>query len=177
MNIPLALAWILIFVVLIILVIISFRNIKVTVDTSKGLYTLNLSKSPCYPNGTIYDLPDNLPNQCCVNGEGVVTSQRIYTIPVSNQTMIVDLTPVYFADACLGFCSSIDPISGNCKDSLAGNNAYSTCIKTLNPTRKVSIGSIEEQCPEPSLPVARIGDTPYYAVSSYTINCPTTVSC
>ena len=176
MNIPLALAWILIFLVLIILVIVSFRSIKTTVDTSKGIYTLNLSKSPCYPNGTLNDLPDNLPGRCCVNGEGVVTSQRIYKLS-NNQTMIVDLTPVYFADACLGFCSSINPTTGNCNDSLKGINPYSTCMNTLNPTRKVSVGSIQEQCPEPSLPVARLDNTPYYAVSSYIENCANTVPC
>ena len=176
MNIPLALAWILVFIVLIVLVIISFRNIKVTVDTSKGIYTLDLNKSPCYPNGTILDLPENIPNQCCVNGEGVTTSQRLYTLS-NNQTMIIDLTPVYFAEACLGFCQVIDPTSGNCTDSLSGVNPYSTCMNTLNPTRKVSVGAIQEQCPEPSLPVARIDNTPYYAVSAYTVNCSTTTTC
>lgn len=176
MNIPLSLAWVIVFIVLIVLVIISFRNIKVNVDTSKGVYTLDLSKNPCYPNGSLSDLPTNLPNQCCVNGQGVTTSQRIYTLS-NQQTMIVDITPVYFADACLGFCSLINPVNGNCTDSLTGINPYSICMDTLNPTTKVSVGDIKQQCPEPSLPVARIDNTPYFAVSAYLGNCATTVAC
>lgn len=176
MNIPLAIAWIIVIIVLIVLVIISFRTISTTVDVSKGIYTLDLSKDPCYPNGTILDLPDNLPNQCCVNGEGVATSQRLYTLS-NNQTMIVDIIPMYFVEACLGFCKNIDPSTGNCTDSITGINPYSTCINTLNPTTKVSVGSIMEQCPEPSLPVARLDNTPYYAVSAYTVNCANTTSC
>jgi hypothetical protein len=182
MNIPILILFIILFIMVIVIGILSFRNIKVISDNEKGIYVLDLSQTPCYPNGSISGLTGIGGTGCCVVN-GVTTSRRIFTIS-SNQQMLVDTTPVFFADVCLEFCQTFDTVKNRCTDSITGSGPYAQCINALNPINSSTTDSIATRCTQPSLPVARVGDTPYYAVEVYipptssdTGNCPSIVSC
>lgn len=151
----------------------GYKNI-LQVNDSKNKYVLDLNFISCYPDNDIENLPQ-LSNQCCVINGGK-TTQRPFTIPNVNLPVIVDTVPIPYEQACIGFCKNIDTSSGNCLDSTSGNNisTYGICVNTLKPAMGCSLSS---------LPVARDGQTPYYAVNvqqtaTNTINnCSITSTC
>lgn len=183
MNIPIIVLFVILFIMLVLFGILSFRNIKVISDNEKGVYVLDLSDTPCYPQGSISNLVDISDNQCCVVDGTTTTKRQVFITPI-NQTMLVDSTPVFFADVCLEFCQSYNVKNNRCNDSITGSGPYAKCINALNPINVTVTDSITSQCTQPSLPVARVGDTPYYAVETYIKttpndpgNCPITVQC
>ena len=172
MNTPLILLWIFIFAGLVVLTILSLRNIN-QVSESKNVFTLNTNFSPCYPNNNVNELVSTN-NQCCVF-EGATTTQQ--TTFVDGLNFIIDTVPTVATEVCLSYCKNINQATGACKDSPVydpnkTDNEYALCLYTLNPPN---------QCTFASRPIAQRNGTPYFAVTEFITgdsgNCPQLVSC
>jgi hypothetical protein len=165
-NIPFLILWIIIIFLLVFLGYQGFRNVS-ELNESKNTYVLDTTDITCYPNGSVENLP-KVQNTCCkING--VITTKRPFNISSYNLPVIVDSVPIPFSDACYGFCSNIDPITGVCQDTFNISMPYSRCIQATIPVSQeingTTITSNTQGCITSSLPVARVGLTPYYIQS------------
>jgi hypothetical protein len=175
-NIAFIILWVIVFGALAYLILQATRNIR-EINESKNTYILNTNDISCYPNGDINNLP-SVGNKCCVvNGQK--TTQRPFTIPYYNLNVIVDTIVTPYADACYGFCTDTDPVSGECKDDLTVQNPYTQCIQALIPVSQtidgklfaskseVSFGNYVDiqGCTTAALPVAQTNNNPYYVVN------------
>ncbi len=162
-NIAFLILWIIIIILLIFLGYQGFRNVS-EVNESKKTYVINTNDISCYPSGNIENLPQ-VGNTCCVIN-GVTTTQRPFTILGYDLPVIVDIDSIPFTDACYGFCSNINTLTGACRDTPNVNNPYGRCIQSIIPVSQVvndtTITSNTQGCITSSLPVARLGLTPYY---------------
>jgi hypothetical protein len=162
-NIAFLILWIIIIGLLIFLGYQGFRNVS-EINESKNTFVLNTNNLSCYPGGNVENLPV-VSNLCCVVN-GAVTTQRPFTIPAYDLSVIVDTTPIPFSDACYGFCQKIDPVTGACGDVPDINEPYGRCLQATVPvSQKVNgttITSNNQGCITSSLPVARLGLNPYY---------------
>ena len=162
-NIAFVILWIIIVILLIFLGYQGFRNVS-EINESKRTYVLNINDISCYPNGNIEDLPA-VGNTCCVIN-GAITTQRPFEIPGYDLSVIVDTNSIPFSDACYGFCSNINTLTGTCQDTPDMSNPYGKCIQALVPVSQVingtTITSNAQGCITSSLPIARLNTTPYY---------------
>ena len=166
-NIAFLILWIIIILLLIFLGYQGFRNVS-EVNESKKTYVLNTNDISCYPNGNVEDLPQ-VGNTCCVIN-GVTTTKRPFNVPGYDLPVIVDTISIPFSDACYGFCNKIDPVTGECQDTLTDiNTLYGKCIQATIPVTQLvngtTVTSNAQGCITSSLPIARLDLTPYYIQS------------
>jgi hypothetical protein len=167
MNFALIIALLIIFILLIVSIVVLFKNVNETI-TEKGAYVLDINQEPCYPNGDINNL--SLVNQdciCTVND----TQTNTYAYTKNGLNFILSDIPIYFMEVCQSFCTTFDT-KGKCTDSPTGTGSYAVCINTLTPITYTNESAVNTRCTQPSLPLARINDTPYYAVAKYAPNAP-----
>ena len=167
MNFALVIAILLILILLIVCVVVLFKNVNNTI-TEKGVYVLDINQEPCYPNGNITNLPQ-VDQNCFCTVNDIQTSTYVYT--TNGLNFILSEDPIYFMEVCQSFCSTFDN-SGKCTDSVKGTSPYAVCINTLTPITYTNSTEVNTRCTQPSLPLARIGETPYYAVARYTPSAP-----
>lgn len=167
MNFALIIAILLIVILLIVSIVVLFKNVNQTI-TEKGVYVLDINQEPCYPNGDINNLTQvNQVCFCTVND----TQTNTYAYEKNGLFFILSENPLYFMEVCQSFCSAFDT-KGKCTDSPVGTGPYAVCINTLTPITYTESTSINNRCTQPSLPLARINETPYYAVAKYAPSAP-----
>jgi len=167
MNFALIIAILILFILLIVSIVVLFRNVNET-TTEKGIYVLDVNQEPCYPNGDITNLPQ-VDQDCLCTVNDAATSTYAFT--KNGLYFILSDNPIYFMEVCQSFCSTFDN-KGNCTDSTTGTGSYAVCINSLTPITYTNSTEINERCTQPSLPLARINDTPYYAVAKYAPSSP-----
>jgi len=162
MNFALIIAIFIILILIIICVIVLFRNVNETI-AEKGAYTLDINPSPCYPNGDINQLPEvNTDCNCIVND----APSNTYAYTFNNLEFILSTIPIYYKEVCQSFCTTFDT-KGICQDAIIGTGQYAVCLNTLAPVTQKTTAPISSQCTQPSLPLARINNDPYYATGKY----------
>jgi hypothetical protein len=167
MNFALTIAILIIFIFLLVCVIVLFKNVNETI-TEKGAYVLDLNSEPCYPNGDITQLPDVNTNCNCIVNDA---STNTYLYNKNNLKFILSTSPIFYKEVCQSFCTTFDT-TGACQDSIIGAGPYAVCLNSLAPVTQKSNATVSMQCTQPSLPIARIDSTPYYAVAKYAASQP-----
>jgi len=161
MNIAFIIFWFLIICALIFLIVQATRNIN-EIDASKDTYVLDTNFLSCYPGNNVENLP-SVENRCCVINGNKNNNRPLY-IKEYDLNVLVDTAIIPFEDACIGFCTTINP-DGTCTDTTPGTDYY-TCLEVTVPVKQavngIQIDVKTQGCLTAALPVARLGDTPYY---------------
>ncbi len=152
MNFALIIAILILVILIVVSIVVIFRNVNETI-TEKGAYVLNIDPTPCYPNGNLFNLPE-VDTGCFCTVNDTQTDTYYYT--KNTLKFVISNTPLYFMEVCQSFCTAFDT-TGKCTDNLQ-SSSYGLCLQTLAPPKG---------CTQGSLPLARIGDTVYYATQKY----------
>lgn len=155
MNLPLLLLIIIVIPLLIIFLVVGFRNLN-QVSDNKNVYVLDVNQDYCYPNGILTNLQP-AGNKCCaIMGQSTGVRPIFYTI--GNFPIGVGANPVPVESVCFNFCQNIDQANNKCLDSPGTD--YFRCVYYLTP----SISNT--QCTSLSIPIAYNGLDPYYGISN-----------
>jgi len=172
MNIAFIIFWFLIICALIFLIVQATRNLN-EIDASKNTYVLDTNFLSCFPGNNVENLP-SVENRCCVIN-GNKDNRRPFYIKEYDLNVLVDTTIIPFEDACIGFCTTINPDGtcfcktinpdGTCADT-TDEIEYYRCLEVTVPVKQavngIQIDTKTQGCLTAALPVARLGDTPYY---------------
>jgi hypothetical protein len=168
MNLPLYILWIFILILLIVFCILAGQNIKQIYKQNNEPFSFNTkSQTYCLPNGKIESLPE-VQKFCCINN-GIITPYRQFNLtPYGNKLIIQAETSIDYLEICKPFCLNYNILTNVCQDTNEGNPGYYSCINQLKPVDK---------CIQKSMPLARLGNIPYYAKEASWDNCKETVAC
>jgi len=167
MNLAFFMLWIVIIVLLIAFCILAAQNVKQINEEQQPFSFDTVTETYCYPNRNIENLP-LAPNYCCIY-DGVTTPYLKYSFGPDNLNMTLQPNlSVDYLELCKGYCKNYNVLNSVCNDTQTGNPGYYYCIDKLKPIDK---------CIERSMPIARIGTTPYFARQSSLEQCPRIIEC
>ena len=155
MNITFFIFWLIIFILIGVLIYLTYENVKGIKENSQNPYNLTTSAlQSCYPKSNIELLPTVTSNKSCIINGGSTTKYRFQnTSFIDNAQVLVDIAPLPFLQACEPFCTSYDILQGVCDDDPVINPQYNECVNSTKPV---------QGCLQSALPIARLNETPYY---------------
>lgn len=158
MNVPLFLLWLIVLVLCIVFIVINLQGID------KYREAVNITVSPISKECTVPldELPDVADLPCCIVS-GTTTASKF----VKEINMVANPIPIYYIDACKGFCTYGYDNQINVCINGRGQEEFNNCIELTKP----------KNCDGLAMPVARSGSTYYYANSATNAKCANTVVC
>ena len=168
MNLPFFILWILILILLIVFCVLAGQNIKQIYTQNNEPFTFDTkSQSYCFPSGNIESLPE-VQKFCCIKDGAINANRQFILTPYNNKLVIQAYTPTDYLEVCKTFCLNYNILTNACQDTQAGNPGYFSCINQLKPVDK---------CIQSSMPIARLGNVPYYAKEASWDNCSSVFPC
>lgn len=160
MNTGLTLLWGLVVIGVIIIIILAILGMVQW--TGQRSVVIPENEGKCAPPFDQLEDISNLP--CCRIG---ATRTAFRYVPEFN--LVVSPTPIYYPDACQGFCTNGLTTEGDILRCVggAGQANYDSCITLTQP----------KNCRGISYPIAAIGTQYFYAYSATNAACQSATSC
>ena len=162
MNLPLVLLLVLVIPLVVIFIIVGFRNLN-EVSTAKQIYVLNVNQDYCYPNGILTNL-QNAGNKCCAI-MGQSTNVRPINYTTGQFPIGVTPDPIPAISACYPYCEDYNNNTNKCQDTSTNKklSVYDKCIYYLTPSLS------NTQCTSLTVPLAYSDSEPLYGTQYVTI--------